>query len=93
MNFYQKWMTQTIGECKSLKDLYSTMRHLGTCLTELQIIATHRRTVKDKQSMKEIVLTDHELEMIDSMQNKRFPASADDPYQVYDLVYYKMPFP
>jgi hypothetical protein len=21
MNFYQKWMTQTIGECKSLKDL------------------------------------------------------------------------
>lgn len=32
--------------------------------------------------MKEIVLTDQELEMIDSMQNKRYPASADDPYQV-----------
>ncbi|CAB3993998.1 ribosome biogenesis BOP1 [Paramuricea clavata] len=41
------------------------------------------RTVKDKQTMKEIVLTDHELEMIDSMQNKRYPASADDPYQPY----------
>jgi hypothetical protein len=38
--------------------------------------------VKDKQSMKEIVLTDQELQMIDDMQNKRYPASADDPYQV-----------
>ena len=38
--------------------------------------------MKDKQTMKEIVLTDQELEMIDSIQNKRYPASADDPYQV-----------
>ena len=44
--------------------------------------AIPRRTVKDKQTMKEIVLTDQELEMIDNIQNKRYPASADDPYQV-----------
>ncbi|XP_028410062.1 ribosome biogenesis protein bop1-like [Dendronephthya gigantea] len=41
------------------------------------------RTVKDKQSMKEIVLTDEELGIIESIQNKHYPASADDPYQPY----------
>ncbi|XP_046843555.1 ribosome biogenesis protein bop1-like isoform X2 [Xenia sp. Carnegie-2017] len=41
------------------------------------------RTVKDKQTMKEIVLTDQELQIIDSIQNKHYPANADDPYQPY----------
>ena len=50
--------------------------------TEEQTAKISRRTVKDKQTMKEIVLTDQELEMIDNIQNKRYPASADDPYQV-----------
>ena len=52
----------------------------------MQTIGISRRTVKDKQTMKEVVLTDQELEMIDSIQNKRYPASADDPYQVNDFV-------
>ena len=52
----------------------------------MQTIGIPRRTVKDKQTMKEVVLTDQELEMIDSIQNKRYPASADDPYQVNDFV-------
>lgn len=47
-----------------------------------QIIAIHRRTVKDKQTLKEVILTDQELEMIDSIQNRSYPANADDPYQV-----------
>ena len=50
--------------------------------TKKQTTKIPRRTVKDKQTMKEIVLTDQELEMIDNIQNKRYPASADDPYQV-----------
>lgn len=41
------------------------------------------RTVKDKQTMKEIVLTDQELEMIDNIQNRHYPANADDPYKTY----------
>ena len=54
----------------------------------MQTIGIARRTVKDKQTMKEVVLTDQELEMIDSIQNKRYPASADDPYQVNDFVWF-----
>lgn len=38
--------------------------------------------MKDKQTMKEIVLTDQELEMIDNIQNRHYPANADDPYKV-----------
>lgn len=35
--------------------------------------------------MKEIVLTDQELQIIDSIQNKHYPANADDPYQVSNI--------
>ena len=44
-----------------------------------------RRTVKDKLTMKEIVLTDQELEMIDRIQNRSYPTNADDPYGVIYL--------
>ena len=41
-----------------------------------------RKTVKDKATMKEVVLTDEELDIINRIQNAKFPGTDYDPYEV-----------
>ncbi|EDO39231.1 predicted protein, partial [Nematostella vectensis] len=41
------------------------------------------RTVRDKATMREVVLTDEELAIIDRIQNAQFPESGFDPYEPY----------
>ncbi|KAK3742734.1 hypothetical protein QZH41_018951, partial [Actinostola sp. cb2023] len=41
------------------------------------------RTVKDKTTMKEVVLSDEELAIIDRIQNLQFPDAGYDPYEPY----------
>lgn len=41
-----------------------------------------RRTVRDKATMKEVVLSNEELDIIDRLQNSKFPSAGYDPYEV-----------
>jgi len=41
------------------------------------------RTVRDKATMKEIVLSNEELDIIDRLQNSQFPSGGYDPYEVW----------
>lgn len=42
----------------------------------------HRRTVRDKQNEKDVVLTDAELAIIQRIQDGKFPDANFDPYEV-----------
>ena len=48
----------------------------------------HRRKVRDKATMKEVVLTNEELDIIDRLQNSQFPSAGYDPYEVLFLIYF-----
>lgn len=41
------------------------------------------RTVRDKATMKEVVLSNEELDIIDRLQNSQFPGAGYDPYEPY----------
>ena len=41
-----------------------------------------RRTVQDKATMREVILTDEELDIIDRLQTSQFPEAGYDPYEV-----------
>ncbi|RMX59208.1 hypothetical protein pdam_00007730 [Pocillopora damicornis] len=41
------------------------------------------RTVQDKSTMKEVVLSNEELDIIDRLQNSKFPSAGYDPYEPY----------
>ena len=38
--------------------------------------------MRDKATMREVVLTDDELQLIDRIQNSHFPGTSSDPYEV-----------
>ena len=38
--------------------------------------------MRDKATMKEVVLTNEELDIIDRLQNSQFPSAGYDPYEV-----------
>ena len=38
--------------------------------------------------MKEVVLTNEELDIIDRLQNSQFPSAGYDPYEVLFLIYF-----
>ena len=40
------------------------------------------RTVRDKVTGKEVVLSDEQVDAIQGLQKSKFPASATDPYEV-----------
>ena len=44
--------------------------------------------MRDKATMKEVVLTNGELDIIDRLQNSQFPSAGYDPYEVwYNLLW------
>ena len=40
------------------------------------------RTVRDKVTGKEVVLSDEQIDAIQGLQKSKFPVSATDPYEV-----------
>ena len=45
------------------------------------LATTNRRSVHDKQNMRDVVLTDEELAIIQRIQGGKFPESNFDPYE------------
>lgn len=41
-----------------------------------------RRTVKDKSTGQDVVLTDEDVDLIQRLQKGQFPSSTTDPYEV-----------
>ena len=44
------------------------------------------RTVRDKITGREVVLSDEQIDMIQTLQKSKFPVSSTDPYEVEQTV-------
>lgn len=70
--------------------IYNFRTCVGVCAVTLKFCweLTHacdarvRRTVRDKQNEKDVVLTDAELAIIQRIQDGKFPDASFDPYEV-----------
>lgn len=49
---------------------------------QLVLIIIYRRTVRDKATMREVILSNEELDIINRLQNYQFPSASYDPYEV-----------
>lgn len=77
MSSWIKWKTQTTGEPASIVLTHSDLQFLANC-----VLFPCRRTVHDKQTGSDIVLSDEQVELVNRLQKGQFGDVNFNEYEV-----------
>lgn len=77
MSSWIKWKTQTTGEPASIMLTHSDLQFLANC-----VLFPCRRTVHDKQTGSDIVLSDEQVELVNRLQKGQFGDVNFNEYEV-----------